>query len=468
MLLNTESTFKMLRIAKLVVAAILATVIITDQRAWAQNESEPEVVFSYTQARVVALRALQRGNFELAGAMSSVLLVNDPNDAEALLVRALLLRATGQLDVASDAAARAYRNSDNPELRFDAAMLAAGTLARQERYIQSQVWLRRADQAATDEPRRAAAAEAYAAVGRKNPLTIGVQFTLKPSNNVNNGAETTEIEIGGLPFRIKDSEQQLVGWEASTGVSLEYRLSESQKHHTDILGEIFYRNIWLDAAAKTLAPDASGSDFDYGTIVAGMRHQRLIWPELGASTVTGRVGQSWHGGDALARWGEVQLNQSVRRSETSTLRFGLAARLEKRMDAEINDSKSLRLTTQYFRNIGEGVSYSIGASVRNIRSDSATVDSLALGVNAGWSFGRVGPVEPRISLSAENREYPKFSSPIGRQDNTLTLQLDGVWPGVSYYGFVPQATLTARQTWSNVDIYDRKAVSLGLTAVSRF
>ena len=109
----------MLRIAKLVVAAILATVIITDQRAWAQNESEPEVVFSYAQARVVALRALQRGNFELAGAMSSVLLVNDPNDAEALLVRALLLRATGQLDVASDAAARAYRNSDNPGLRFD-------------------------------------------------------------------------------------------------------------------------------------------------------------------------------------------------------------------------------------------------------------------------------------------------------------------------------------------------------------
>ena len=117
----------MLRIAKLVVAAILATVIITDQRAWAQNESEPEVVFSYTQARVVALRALQRGNFELAGAMSSVLLVNDPNDAEALLVRALLLRATGQLDVASDAAARAYRNSDNPKLRFDAAMLAAAS-----------------------------------------------------------------------------------------------------------------------------------------------------------------------------------------------------------------------------------------------------------------------------------------------------------------------------------------------------
>ena len=209
MLLNTESTFKILRIAKLVVAAILATVIITDQRAWAQNESEPEVVFSYAQARVVALRALQRGNFELAGAMSSVLLVNDPNDAEALLVRALLLRATGQLDVASDAAARAYRNSDNPELRFDAAMLAAGTLARQERYIQSQVWLRRADQAATDEPRRAAAAEAHAAVGRKNPLSIGVQFTLKPSNNVNNGAETTELEIGGLPFRVNDSEQQL-------------------------------------------------------------------------------------------------------------------------------------------------------------------------------------------------------------------------------------------------------------------
>jgi tetratricopeptide (TPR) repeat protein len=413
--------------------------------------------------------ALQQGSLKLADAISSALLAKDPHDAEALIVRAQLLRAAGQLDAARAAAAAAYRNSENPALRFDAAMLAAGTLAQQERYSRSQVWLRRADQEAPDAPRQAAAAQAYAAVQRKNPLSISLRFSLKPSNNVNNGAETTEIEIAGFPFQINDSGQQLGGWEASAGASLSYRLSENETQRTDILGDIFYRRIWLNSEANALAPDANGSDFDYGTIVAGVRHQRLIWPELGRSSIRGVVGQSWYGGDALGRWGEVQLDQSVRRSENSALRFGLTARTEKRLDDEINDSEALGVSAVYDHDLGEGMNYSLGASARNVWSDSATVDSLVLGLNAGWTFGRVGPVQPRISLSAENRDYRKWAiTPGGREDNTLSLRSDVAWPDLSYYGFVPQASLTARRTWSNVDIYDRNEFSLGLTAVSRF
>jgi tetratricopeptide (TPR) repeat protein len=420
-------------------------------------------------ARALALQALQQGNLKQADAISSALLAKDPNDAEALIVRAQLLRAAGQLDAARETAAAAYRNSENSALRFDAAMLAAGTLAQQERYSRSQVWLRRADQAAPDAPRQASAAQAYAAVQRKNPLSIGLRFSLNPSNNVNNGAETTEIEILGLPFQISDSGLQLGGWEASAGASLGYRLSENETQRTDILGDIFYRRIWLNSEANALAPDANGSDFDYGTIVAGVRHQRLIWPELGRSSIRGVVGQSWYGGDALGRWGEVQLDQSVRRSENSALRFGLTARTEKRLDDEINDSEALGVSAAYVHSLGEGKSYNVGASARNVWSDSATVDSLVLGLNAGWAFGRVGPVQPRISLSAENRDYRKWSStPGGREDNTLSLRSDVVWPDLGYFGFVPQASFTARRTWSNVDIYDRNAFSLGLTAVSKF
>jgi hypothetical protein len=420
-------------------------------------------------ARSLARQALQQGNLTLADAISSALLAKGPNDAEALIVRAQLLRAAGQLDAARAAAAAAYRNSENPALRFDAAMLAAGTLAQQERYSWSQVWLRRADQEAPDAPRQAAAAQAYAAVQRENPLSISLQFSLKPSNNVNNGAETTQIEIAGFPFQISDSAQQLGGWEASAGASLSYRLSESETQRTDILGDIFYRRIWLDSDARALAPDANGSDFDYGTIVAGVRHQRLIWPELGRSSISGVVGQSWYGGDALGRWGEVQLDQSVRRSENSALRIGLTARTEKRLDDGINDSKALEVSAVYVHNLGKGMNYSLGASARNVWSDSATVDSLVLGLNAGWTFGRVGPVQPRISLSSESRDYRKWATtPGGREDNTLSLRSDVVWPDLSYYGFVPQTSLTARRTWSNVGIYNRNEFSLGLSAVSRF
>ena len=200
-----------------------------------------------------------------------------------------------------------------------------------------------------------------------------------------------------------------------------------------------------------------------------MRHQRLIWAELGPSSITGVVGQSWYGGNALARWGEIQLGQTFRRSEDSAFRLGLQTRVEKRLDDGINDSRSVALSAEYGRNLGDPGGYSLGAIVRSTWSDSATVDSLSFGVSAIRSFGRMGAVEPRIALSAETRDYRKWTvTPGGREDQTLSLSLDLRWPEVSYYGFVPQATLSARKTWSDVDIYDRNELSLGLTAVSRF
>lgn len=433
------------------------------------QDTQAPVALSRVQAIQIAQQALREGKPQIAAEVSAALLRADPEDAEALMIKAILMRGTGRLDDARDASSQAYRHATAPGLKFEAAMLTADVLARQEKFTRAEFWLRRADQTAPDEARRSLAERAFQAVDRRNPLQVSLRFSIKPSNNVNNGAETTIIEIGGLPFRLDDTGQQLGGWEASAGVSLSYRLSMSERHQTDLLGELSFRKVWLDSDASELAPDARDSDFDYGAILAGVRHRRLIWPETGPSEITGVIGQSWYGGDALARWTELRLGQTVRRSETSALRFTVSGRIEKRLDADINDSEALAVSAEYLRGLSNGRGYSVGANARTIWSDSATVDSLVLGVNGSWSFERIGPVESRIGLSAETRDYRKWrSTPGGREDNTLSLRADVIWPEVSYYGFVPQATLTARRTWSDVDIYDRNEVSLGLTAVSRF
>jgi tetratricopeptide (TPR) repeat protein len=430
---------------------------------------EGSTILSTAQARAIARQALAEGKLQIADTLSVALLAQNPEDAEALMIRALVLRAAGQLDGAREASAAAWRHAEAPALRFEAAMLTADLLARQEKFSRAQFWLRRADQAAPDDVRRDAAARAYATVRQRNPLQASLRFSLKPSNNVNNGAETLVIDIGGLPFRLDSSGQQLGGWEASAGLSFGYRLSESRTARTDVLGDIFFRKVWLDSEAAVLAPAARDSDYDYAAVVTGIRHQRMIWPDLGVSTITGVIGQSWYGGDQLARWIEMQLGQDVRRSETSALRFGFRARVEKRLDDDINDSRSLGLSAEYLRSLERGGGYSLGARVQNIWSDSATVDSLVLGLSASRTFSPIGPVQPRISLSAENRDYQKWAATAGgREDRTLSVQLDATWPEISYYGFVPQATLLARRTWSDVDIYDRNEFSLGLTMVSRF
>jgi hypothetical protein len=82
----------------------------------------------------------------------------------------LSLRALGQLDEARAAAMEAWRHTDHPPLRYEAAYIAADILARHEKYSRSQFWLRRADQATPDYARRQVA-RAFADVRKKEPAS---------------------------------------------------------------------------------------------------------------------------------------------------------------------------------------------------------------------------------------------------------------------------------------------------------
>ncbi|MXQ08789.1 hypothetical protein GQ651_13105 [Alphaproteobacteria bacterium GH1-50] len=444
-------------------------VIFADEAIAQTSEEEQQVVLNAAQARFVARQALTQGNLPLAKALSDAVLAQTPDDAEMLMIRAILARQAGDLEMARDAGARAYRKTDNPALRFDAAMLVADLHARDENYTRSQIWLRRADQAAQNDRQRAVTANAYRQVTRLNPFSVQLRFGVRPSNNVNNGAETTVIELGGLPFRLDDSGQQLGGYEATAGVSLAYRLSESETQRTQALGELYFRKVWLDSAAKEASPASENSDFDYGTIIAGIRHQRLIWPETGPTSITALLGQSWYGGEKLARWTEVTANQIVQLEEGRGLSFGVNLRDETRLDSDINSSKALGLSVDYRQPVEGAGSWGAGLAVRNVWSDSATVDLFSTTLRADRNFGRVGPIEPTLRVSVENRNYHKWlSTPGGRQDRSLTIDVGATWPEAQYYGFVPQASVRGRRTWSNVDIYDRNELSFGMTLVSRF
>ena len=420
-------------------------------------------------AGVASLLAWNEKEPEAAEQLSTAALRANPNDPRALLVRALLARARNQPEASFRFAKAAYTNSDLDALRFDAAILAAEALAKQGRYTRAQLWLRRADQTAPDAARRTVAERSYARLSALNPFSVKLRFGVAPSSNVNNGAETAEIEIGGLPFRLDDSGLQLGGYEAEAGLSLSYRISRDSAQTTDLLGELFYRRVWLDSDAKKLAPAVEGSDFDYGVVATGIRHSRLIWPDLGPTTVNGVIGQTWYGNEELARWGDLGITQTVRRSDTSAVRFGVSFRHEKRLDDSVNDSRSVGLNVEYRQLGGGGSRNTFGIFAKDVRSDSATVDRLAVGASAERVFERFGPIVPRIKATAETREYRQWvATPGGRRDTSLGVQLDAVWADVRYFGFSPQVVVTARRTWSDVDIYDRNEMSIGLNVISRF
>ena len=266
-----------------------------------------------------------------------------------------------------------------------------------------------------------------------------------------------------------DDAQQLGGYEGTLGVSLSYRLSADQTSRTDALFELFGKNVWLDSDAKRDAPGVEGSDFDYGAILVGVRLSRLIWPELGPSSVSASLGQSWSGGQREALWQEVQLQQTARQGEQAAWRYTVSLRNETRNDEPIKDSQALGFSATWTTVQNGGRNLSLGALVRSTWSDSGTVDNLALGLNASHTLPTWGVILPRVTAEAVTRDYRKWAStPVGRRDDTLNLSLEMTFPEFRYYGFSPKAALRARRAWSDVDIYDRRSLSVGLKAVSRF
>ena len=444
--------------------------------AWGAVAQE-EVRLTPEQAVALAEQAVMAGDIRAADSLSSLVLAGDPENARALLVRAVVAREVGALDEAAEIGAEAYRAAEDRTVRFEAAFLVADVRARQERYTTSQFWLRRADQAAPDARRRELAANAYRQVTRLNPLSLQLRFTAQPSNNVNNGASVETTRFGGLPidFNVPVEDQQLGGYEASAGLSFGYRLSQDERQRTDLLGEIFYRKIWLDSAAKEKAPGVTGSDFDYGAVVTGLRHSRLIWPDLGVSRVTALIGQNWYGGEALSRWGEVRLTQDVTQGEEALLTFGLALRRDKQLerasttnDDTINSSRSVELSVDRVQLV-DGRRLSYGLAAKNWWSDSGTVDSASVTVRGSLELGEVWGVQPTLSGSLEQRVFHKFTAAVdGRRDTSASLGVTATVPDYAFYGFIPQVSLQLRRTWSTFDLYDRNSYSLGLTAVSRF
>ncbi len=437
--------------------------------AVAQSPGGTEVTLSLAQARAVARQQLRAGNPEAAAAIANSILAQNPDDAEMLVIRALLARQAGDTEAAKAAAERAYRASDDPAVKFDAAVIMANILAREESYFNAELWLRRADQFSETEAQAEITQTLFTQVRRANPLSVELRFSARPSNNINNGAEDLEIEIGGLPFFLDATGQQLSGFETSAGLSLRYRLSEDRDQRTEFIGEFFFRDVRLSSSAQAAVPEVSGSDFDYGVIILGLRRAQLVWPEIGPTVVSGVVGRSWYGGEELSRWVEVAARQTMVLDDFRALTFSGLARIDRRQDNPINDSEQYQIGVDYRQAIEGAGSYGIGASVRNYESASGTVDRVSSEIRADRFFGRVGWMEPRATVTLKRDNYHKFLIlPGGRKEDSITLDLSARFPDVAFYGFVPEASLRLRRVSANIDIYDRNEYAFGLTVVSRF
>ena len=128
-----------------------------------------QVEMSLADARVLATQAVVAGEFDLARELADQLLAANPDDRDALLVRAALETQAGDPDIGWAAGARAWRLANTPADRDEAARVTALAAANGDRCTLSGLWLRIALTSDPDDAARAQTITDARSIARRNP-----------------------------------------------------------------------------------------------------------------------------------------------------------------------------------------------------------------------------------------------------------------------------------------------------------
>ncbi|WP_159458478.1 tetratricopeptide repeat protein [Roseisalinus antarcticus] len=428
--------------------------------AQGQTRLSPEAMMT------LAAETLDAGDAVGASVLADALLQRDPEDVPALILRAEAAIAMGDFTSGQRAAQRAWAAAEVEPARFASARLAALALSQQGAYTRAQFWLRRARQHAPNEATSRSVAEDYQFVRRQNPLSFRLDFSVSPTDNINNGTTNDTIVLPGLPFvfALSGDSKPLSGTEITAGGKLRYRIREGARSVTYAEVEGFARTYRLSSEALDQQPDAEGSDYAETQLSFGLGH---IWlPEGGRDPWRFAIahGRFWYGGDPWSDFTRLSVDRGVTLGPSDRLDFGLT--LERLDNVEVADSESAGLEARWTHAFGEVGALTLLVEARKVTSDGLDRAYQSRAAGIGWSFSRIGA---SIFYKVEERDYEETAYLFDtRTDTRRTLRLSVPVPAVEFYGFSPVFTAERVITDSNVTRFETETTGTGITLRSAF
>ena len=366
--------------------------------------------------------------------------------------------------VRSGRAAFALARTDNEQV--GAARLVASAHFRAGHYSRAEWWLRRALHNADDSALPILGQE-FSAVRQKNPLTVRLNFSLAPSDNINNGSPFETVKIGNLPHLLTPDARALSGLEMALFLDTTYRIAQADNFATNLGFILFGRAYELSPGAKNAAPDISAGDYNFGVVEVSINHARRFPGSSGPSVFALHIGQNWYGGAVYTRYQRFNVSQEFRPG--GDIAWQVFSSFEHQVSPYNANTPSQIFTLggSVTRNLKNGDGIKVSLQGQQTTSSDSNNEYYALKSSLRYGFGR--PVLGNaLSLSAtlEARDYAySFYEPTGRQDLSLSGGATMVFPNVSYFGFSPSVSVEARTKRSNVDLFDRRrslAVRMGI------
>lgn len=437
--------------------------------------AEPQTL-SPEELRDSARRAFDLGKFDVAFQAARALLQRDPNDSLALSLMSQLQRLTGLMPEARHSARQAWAQAETDIEKYQAAMARAQVLASANNRTMAQFWLRRAAEHAPTRGHAAVAREDFRYVRARNRLNLNLQIALSPVSNINNGSKKStgifELPLFGVvEAELSGTGRALSGTELLLGVAGRYRVRQSRGNQTDLQLSVSHRAYRLSSAAKSLAPTAEGSDFNFADVQARVLHRgktaglNHLPFQLSAS-----LGHTWYGGAPYTRYTDIEAAQSWN-SQKQAVRVLAGTRQDRSAVSSAHDAQRTRLELSWMRALGENNNrLTLSLHGQTSVSDDINQDFRETGIGAQWSFGKpILSMDLGLGLNVTNRTYDQ--GPVSgqdRQDRSTELDVSASLGQLEMYGFRPKVSLFARQTESDFSQYDAEDFGLRLGLHSSF
>lgn len=438
-----------------------------------------EIALSLDQARGLAVHAIRNGNPGLAVQLARGLLAADPDDPLAHYVIAAAHARADRPGPGRKSAARAYRGAQSDAERFLAAQMAARMAYAEDRLSLAQLWLRRAAIHAPDAGAEEVVARDYTVLRRLNPWSFRIQADLRPSSNVNKGADTALQIIDGVPVTgvLSGAARALPGLIGALDLSAGYRFRRSAQSASSVAGRLYIQRVALSSAAQAQAPRARNSDFASTFAELSLRHGFLVGPEGagGSASVDLTAGEAWYGGRRSFSFARLTGERRWQLAGGGAL--DLHALYEDRFRAlvAVNDAQVLGLGARWRQPLANGDRLSLSLALRESRAAHPNGSYWSASMRAAYDLGRpVGPMHLRAGLVLGYSDYPVFRSagfltvPGGRQDKSVYGDLSMIFHDFDYAGFAPTLRLRAGRKFSNDSRYSMRELSLSLGFESEF
>lgn len=428
------------------------------------------------ESRRLAQAALLQGKPQVALDIAQALVQANPKDSHALLLIAAANRYLKNPGPGRKAAALAYRFADNSAQKHQAAQLAAGHALAEDRPTLTQIWLRRAAvhvQSPEDEKRLA---EAYARVRAINPWSFHAGLSLRPSSNINNGADSAYQIIDGHPVvgTLSPDAQALSGVVGTLDLTAGYRLQANERSRTRLQFRSQIRRVALSSSARRSAPTVSSRDYGYTYLDASVDHVFAIGDRPGDhARLAFTIGGNWDRQGHVYSLARLDAERVWKPSEDR--RFSLAAALTGYdRDGDLDDSISFSLRGGLSQRLENGDKLGVTLAFSQSDSDARNRRSQSANMRISYSFAKDwGPAKATAGLTLSHADFPDytvglFTVPGGRQDNGAFADLSLFFPDLDYAGFAPKVTLRAGRKSSNVSRFDTRDLSLSVGIQSKF